>query len=89
MTYQSKKKVKKPPKVARQAVGIDDIRPDGVLVRVHWEKLEVGSSFFIPCLNTKKAMDELRRIAKRKEMKLTFKEIIENGCYGLRVWRKG
>jgi hypothetical protein len=66
---------------------LDDIKPDGVRVVIHWNKLDVGMSMFIPCINTTRAKTELNRIAKEKGMQLQMTPRIEGGKWGVRVWR--
>ena len=41
---------------------IDDLNPDGVRVVVKWDNLVVGSSMFIPCVNTEEAMRQAAKI---------------------------
>ena len=31
---------------------IDDINPDGLKVTIDWAAMDVGTSFFLPCINT-------------------------------------
>lgn len=62
------------------------ISPDGLMIEVHWDQADVGSSYFIPCINTKKARKQLNRIAAKIGFKLLIRLVIEDGCMGLRVW---
>ena len=66
---------------------LDDIKPDGVRIVIQWDKLEVGASMFIPCLNTTKAKAQLNKIAEEKGMTLQLTPRIEEGQWGVRVWR--
>jgi hypothetical protein len=50
---------------------LTDISPDGVRIVVDWDKFKPGASVFIPCINTAKAIDVR----------------VEDGKYGVRVWR--
>lgn len=87
MSLKSKSTRTKPSRAARELVTKDDIRPDGVLIRIFWDKFEIGSSAFIPCLNTTKAVVQIRSVLKSKNMKFDHTARIENGYYGLRIWR--
>jgi hypothetical protein len=39
-----------------------DVNPDGVRIVVDWGAMVVGSSIFIPCINTNKALQQVKRI---------------------------
>jgi hypothetical protein len=69
------------------AVRRDDISPDGVPIILHWSELAVGASFFIPCINTTKCKQQLRRITNRKNFQVEINVVIENGMLGVRLWR--
>lgn len=71
----------------RGVLGIYDINPDGVIIEIEWGKFSVGSSIFIPCLNTQLAVEQFRKLAKDKGYKVTSRTRIENGRYGVRIWR--
>lgn len=66
---------------------LDDINPDGVRIYIEWEKMEVGASMFIPCLNVAKAKKQLNKIADEKCMELKYTPRVENKKWGVRVWR--
>lgn len=66
---------------------MDDLNPDGVKITVQWDKLVVGASVFIPCINTEKARTQLKNIAKMKQYETIVKICIENGVWGVRMWR--
>jgi hypothetical protein len=55
--------------------------------RVNWAKFRVGSSFFIPCLDTEAAVKEVTRVAKRLNYTVKTQVLISEGIHGLRVWR--
>jgi len=61
------------------------IAPDGVPITVDITKFPVGASLFVPCLNTPVAKRQIRKGA--KNARLVFDVRIENGKFGLRVWR--
>jgi len=52
-----------------------------------WKKLEPGQSFFIPCLDRKVHAKTLQKEADRLGILVVIKQVVENGKYGLRVWR--
>ena len=69
-------------------VKLDDLNPDGVHIVVKWEDMVVGSSVFIPCINTDKAIQQLKTIfVNRKGWDIRAKGVIENPHVGVRVWR--
>jgi len=40
----------------------DDLNPDGVRVVVKWADMDVGTSVFVPCINTEEAMRQAAKI---------------------------
>jgi len=58
-----------------------------VRYRVDWPQFRKGYSFFVPCIEVEEAKQELAMIARRLDMELVVKVVIENGLKGLRVWR--
>ena len=66
---------------------LDDLDPDGVKIIVNWDKMATGSSIFIPCINTEKAKNQLQKVAKAKKYEVSLKIHIENGMWGVRMWR--
>jgi len=52
-----------------------------------WKKLEVGQSFFIPCLDRRTHAKTLQKEADRLGVAVVIKQVVEEGKYGLRVWR--
>ena len=65
----------------------DDINPDGLKVTIDWAAMDVGTSFFLPCINTEKARKQLKSVAKMKDFTLEIKIRVEDEKLGLRVWR--
>jgi hypothetical protein len=55
--------------------------------KINWRNFKHGYSFFIPCLDTQAAEDELLRVTKRLKMEVFMKVSVEEGIKGLRVWR--
>ena len=66
---------------------IDEIAPDGVRIVLQWEKFVVGSSMFVPCINTEEAIKQVKRICKEKGFTITCKVVIYNDKFGLRITR--
>jgi len=52
-----------------------------------WKKLKPGQSFFIPCLDRKAHAKTLQAEADRLGIKVILKQVVEDGRYGLRIWR--
>ncbi len=71
----------------RSVLRVDDICPDGERITIQWDKLTIGASMFIPCLDTTTAQAQLYNVAKQKGIKLKFSKRIEGGLWGLRAWR--
>ncbi len=66
---------------------LDDIAPDGVRIIVRWDRMGVGASVFIPCINARKAREQVNEIFKRKGWKYLAKTTIESDKLGVRIWR--
>lgn len=66
---------------------VDDLHPDGVRIAVNWANMVIGASFFVPCLNTHKAKEQVTKIAKGKRWQVIIKIVIENDKLGIRIWR--
>jgi hypothetical protein len=66
---------------------LDDIDPDGVHIVVDWGALQVGSSFFIPCINTTAAKKQVKVVFGRRDWAMRSCIGAENGVWGIRVWR--
>jgi len=65
----------------------NDIDPDGIKVVVNWDKMVIGASVFVPCINTQKAIDQCKNIFKRKCWQLEIRVIIQDNKLGVRIWR--
>ena len=59
----------------------------GLDFRVNWKNFVVGSSFFIPCLDTEEAEAQVLRTVKRLRFTVKTQIVVEKGLQGLRVWR--
>ena len=64
-----------------------DLNPDGVRVIINWDKMVTNASIFVPCVNTDKALKQIKQITKEKGWGIETKILIEGGKLGLRVWR--
>jgi len=65
----------------------DDLNPDGVRVVVKWVDMDVGTSVFVPCINTEEAMRQAAKIVVNKGYKTEAKVVVENEILGIRIWR--
>jgi hypothetical protein len=54
---------------------------------IPWNRLEPEQSIFIPCLDRNAHEKALLREAKRLGIEVKTKQVVENGKYGLRLWR--
>lgn len=59
----------------------------GLSFEINWKAFKPGRTFFIPCLDTEAAKQEVSRVCKRLRYKIEMRGVIENGVKGLRVWR--
>lgn len=73
--------------MAMGALRTYDIAPDGVRVVIDWNKFVVGSSMFIPCVNTTAAVRQITKITNDRLQQITTKIVVENDLLGVRVWR--
>ena len=64
-----------------------DLNPDGIRIVVRWNKFVVGTSIFIPCIDTVKAVQQINKITSDKEMQVKSHVRVENDRLGVRVWR--
>lgn len=65
----------------------NEIAPDGVRITVDWDSFELDTSMFIPCIDTEEAVKQIRKIASQKGFKFTYKPMIVNEKWGVRIWR--
>jgi hypothetical protein len=66
---------------------LDDLYPDGIPIKIDWDKWEVGMSIFVPCIALNRAGIHARAIAKRKGYGIVTRSCIEGGHLGVRIWR--
>jgi hypothetical protein len=64
-----------------------DLHPDGVRIQVNWDKMVIGASVFIPCINTEEAIKQSIKIFADRGWTLDHRVRIEGGNLGLRIWR--
>ena len=65
-----------------------DLNPDGVRIVVDWGAMVVGSSIFVPCINTDKELQQIKRICvDEMEWDVIAKAVISGSHTGVRVWR--
>lgn len=64
-----------------------DISPDGVRIVIDWDAFVVGTSVFIPCINTKQAMRDIVAASGIAHKDLVKRVCVEGNRYGVRVWR--
>jgi hypothetical protein len=65
----------------------DSIEYEGLRIQLFWNELDVGYSFFIPCLDTVEMLHVIYTEAKDRGYTLTHQETIECGKTGIRFWR--
>lgn len=63
------------------------MRIAGVAYQINWKKFKRGTSFFVPCLDTDQALEEIERITKRLRYEVVTKIVVEDGVRGVRTWR--
>tara|TARA_R110000772_G_scaffold32788_2_gene80047 strand:- start:459 stop:656 length:198 start_codon:yes stop_codon:yes gene_type:complete len=62
---------------------------NGVSFEIDWPNFKVGSSIFIPAVDTADALRAVKKESQRLEFEFAHKVVIEDGIKGLRVWRLG
>jgi len=65
-----------------------EIAPDGVRVTINWDNMHIGTSIFVPCINTEVAIQEVTKICTEKGWDIESRLRVEGGCLGVRFWRK-
>jgi|TARA_R100001015_G_C4503855_1_gene77568 ethanolamine ammonia-lyase small subunit len=66
---------------------LHDLNPDGVRIIVDWDSIKTGMSVFILCVNTEKAIKQIKNIVQSKRWKVETRVVIEDGKLGVRIWR--
>ena len=47
-----------------------EIAPDGVRIEINWDNMNIGTSIFVPCINTEAATQEVAKICAEKGWQL-------------------
>jgi hypothetical protein len=63
------------------------IETEGVQVEIEWGKFIVGSSFFLPCIDTASIRRQLEKHAQARGFEIKMRDRVENLYWGIRVWR--
>ena len=63
------------------------MRVAGLAYQINWKAFKRGASFFIPCLDTAEAMEEVKSITTRLRYDVVMRDVIEEGVRGVRTWR--
>jgi hypothetical protein len=63
------------------------MRVEKVRYQINWHAFKPGASFFIPCLDPAKAIQDITRVTKRLKFKIVTRVVIQEGVQGVRVWR--
>ena len=63
------------------------IETEGVQIEIEWEKFIVGSSFFLPCIDTVSVRAQIERHARARRIEIKMRDRAENLYWGVRVWR--
>lgn len=66
---------------------LDQIAPDDLLLVVDWGAMRVGSSVFLPCINTPMAIKQTRGIFERRGWAMRVAIRVEGNIWGVRIWR--
>ena len=64
-----------------------DLAPDGVRIVVDWGAMHVGTSIFVPCIDTEKAKKQIKSVFMARHWEFLSRVRVENRYLGLRVWR--
>ena len=67
---------------------LHDINPDGLRIVVDRGAMVVGSSIFIPCVNTTEAIQQVKKICVAgMGWDIEVRTVVETPYLGVRVWR--
>jgi len=64
-----------------------DLEPDGLVITVSWEDMDIGASIFVPCMNVDTCKKQVIEIADMFGWIVTTRVCIEDYKLGLRIWR--
>ena len=82
-----KKLWRQPPRSYKYRSKTEILAPDGVPIRVAWDKFVPGASVFVPCLDVLECLRQANELAKERDWSLDFRTVIEGGRWGVRIWR--
>ncbi len=60
---------------------------EGVQVQVEWQKFRIGTSFFLPCIDHDRMTVGIVKRATSRGFRVKIIARVENGMWGIRVWR--
>ena len=67
---------------------LHDINPDGLRIVVDWGAMVVGSSIFIPCVNTTEAIQQVKKICVvDMGWDIEVRTVVKTPYLGIHVWR--
>lgn len=66
---------------------LDQVAPDGLLLVVDWNSMGVGTSVFLPCIDTSLAIKQAGGIFARRGWRMRVAIRAENQIWGVRIWR--
>lgn len=66
---------------------LDQVAPDGLLLVVDWNSMRVGTSVFLPCIDTSTALKQAGGIFGRRGWRMRVAIRVENEMWGVRIWR--
>mgnify|MGYP007049611787 CR=1 FL=1 len=66
---------------------LKQIETEGVQVEIEWGKFIVGSSFFLPCIDTGAFRRQMEKHAEARGVEIKMRDRMENLYWGVRVWR--
>jgi hypothetical protein len=83
----SKKRLLVKPQSTKNRIRFDDLAPDGVRILVDWSRFTVGSSVFVPAIDTTELIGQFQSIANYYNWEIDYRYRVEGGRQGLRFWR--
>ena len=60
---------------------------EGVQVQIEWLKFRIGTSFFLPCIDHDRMTAGIVKRATSRGFRVKIIARVENGMWGIRVWR--
>lgn len=59
----------------------------GITIKIEMDTLRIGQSFFIPVVEHRDMLAQLKYEFESREWEMSYKLTIERGMLGLRIWR--